>query len=99
MSSVTSKKFIHDFKKGDIVHFYGARFECLEDARESRGHGPYSDHITRAHGPCDCAVTRSICIDGQETRGYIQHGKEWTFQGNFRAGAYKVESETFADRH
>ena len=86
------QKFIHQFKKGDIVHFYGARFECLEDARESRSHGPYSDHLTRAPGPCDCAVTRSICIDGHETQGYIQHGKEWTFQGNHRAGTYEVEA-------
>ena len=33
MSSEQTSKFIHNFKKGDIVHFYGARFECLEDAR------------------------------------------------------------------
>jgi hypothetical protein len=84
-------KTIHQFKKGDIVHFHGARFEILEDARESQGHRPRSGNIAIAHGPCDCAVAKSICIDGLETRGYIQHGREWTFQGNFLAGTYPVE--------
>ena len=30
MSSEQTSKFIHNFKKGDIVHFHGARFECSE---------------------------------------------------------------------
>lgn len=86
------QKYIHQFKKGDIVHFYGARFEILEDAHDSGAHRPMAGSIKVAHGPSECAIARSICIDGQETRGYIEHGKEWTFQGNFKAGTYEVES-------
>jgi len=59
-------KTIHQFKKGDIVHFHGARFEILEDARESQGHRPQAGHPQTARGPCDCAVAKSICIDGLE---------------------------------
>ena len=86
------QKFIHQFKRDDIVHFYGARFECLEDARESRSHGPYSDHLTRAHGPCDCADNTLDLHRRPGSPSYIQHGKEWTFQGNHRAGTYEVEA-------
>ena len=85
------QKFIHQFKKGDIVHFHGARFEILEDARHSLGHLPRATHIEVAHGPSECAVASSVCIDGSETRGYIEHGRPWVFQGNFRAGRYSVE--------
>ena len=42
MSSEQTSKFIHNFKKGDIVHFHGARFECIEDAHESFIHAPYA---------------------------------------------------------
>ena len=84
-------KFIHQFIKGDIVHFYGARFEVLENARESQSHRPSVWPIGIQHGPCDCAVALARCIDGQETPGYIGHGKEWTFQGNLRAGTFHVE--------
>lgn len=89
--TTTTKKYIHDFKKGDIVHFYGARFEILEDATHSMGHLPRSGNIEIAHGPSDCAYAPSVCIDGQETRGYIVHGRAWTFQGNRLAGQYDVE--------
>lgn len=37
---MSSNKFIHEFKRGDIVHFAGARFETIEDAHESFGHAP-----------------------------------------------------------
>lgn len=87
------QKYIHQFKKGDIVHFHGARFEVLHDALPSYGHGPYAGHLERAHGPSVCAYCKSVCIDGQETRGYIEHGREWTFQGNFLAGTYQVETK------
>ena len=95
MSSEQTSKFIHNFKKGDIVHFHGARFECIEDAHESSGHRPMAGHLKQAHGPSECAVCRSVCIDGQETPGYIEHGREWTFQGNFLAGTYLVEAKHF----
>lgn len=93
MSSEQTSKFIHNFKKGDIVHCHGARFECIEDAHESSGHRPMAGHLNQAHGPSECAVCRSVCIDGQETPGYIEHGREWTFQGNFLAGTYLVETK------
>lgn len=93
MSSEQTSKFIHNFKKGDIVHFHAARFECLEDAHESSGHRPMAGHLKQAHGPSECAVCRAVCIDGQETPGYIEHGREWTFQGNFLAGTYQVETK------
>lgn len=86
-------KFIHEFKKDDIVHFYGARFICLEDSHESSGHRPMAGHIEQAHGPSECAVCHAVCIDGHETRGYIEHGRAWTFQGNFLAGTYLVETK------
>ncbi len=90
---MSSQKFIHEFKKGDIVHFYGARFELIEDAHESGGHRPQAAHLVTAHGPSDCAVARSVCIDGQETPGYIEHGRTWSFQGNHLAGTYPVETQ------
>jgi hypothetical protein len=84
-------KTIHQFKKGDIVHFYGARFEVLEDARESQAHRPQEGHLKTAHGPSDCAVAKSRHISGQEVQGYFVNGSCWTFQGNFLAGTYPVE--------
>ena len=89
---MSSMKYIHDFKRGDIVHFHGARFEILEDAHESFGHAPQDPKTLYRTGPSSCAVAHSRCIDGQETRGYIEHGKEWTFQGNRLAGQYQVEN-------
>ena len=87
---MSSQKFIHEFKRGDIVHWYGADFEVTEDARESNCHRPQASHLTTAHGPSDVAVAPSVCIGGAETRGYIMHGRPWTFQGNFLAGPYPV---------
>lgn len=90
---MSSQKLIHEFKQGDIVHCYGARFECIEDAHESNGHRPQAAHLVTAPGPSDCAVCHAVCIDGQETRGYIEHGRAWTFQGNHLAGTYLVETK------
>lgn len=87
------RKYIHDFKAGDIVHFHGARFRILEDAKHSLAHLPEASAIERAHGPSDCAWAPAVCIDGSETRGYIEHGKPWTFQGNRLAGTYPVEKK------
>ena len=86
-----SQKYIHEFKKGDIVHFHGATFEITEDARDSMGHRPMFSHIGVAYGPSDTAIANSICIGGLETSGYIMHGRPWTFQGNFLAGKYLVD--------
>ena len=43
MSSEQTSKFIHNFKKGDIVHFHGARFECIAVG--------YYPSIAKAIGP------------------------------------------------
>ena len=53
---MSSMKYIHDFKRGDIVHFRGARFQIFEDAHESFGHAPqdpktlYRTAIAKATG-------------------------------------------------
>lgn len=87
---MTTQKYIHEFKKGDIVCWYGARFELLEDAHESFWHAPQDRKTGYRIGPSACAVAKSVCIDGEETKGYIEHGRQWTFQGNFLAGTYTV---------
>ncbi|MBF9235553.1 hypothetical protein [Microvirga alba] len=83
----TTRKFIHQFKTGDLVHAHGGTFRIIEDARESQGHRPQAAHLVQADGPSDCAVAKAICIEG-EVQGYFRPGSEWTFQGNFRAGTY-----------
>ena len=90
---MSSQKFIHEFKRGDIVHWYGADFEVTEDARESQSHRPQAAHLVTAQGPCDVAVAPSVCIGGSETQGYIMHGRPWTFQGNHLAGTYLVDTK------
>lgn len=48
MSSEQTSKFIHNFKKGDIVHFHGARFECLEDALMNQADtAPWPDILSK----------------------------------------------------
>lgn len=89
---MNTQKRIHHFKAGDIVHFHGARFRILDDARESHGHWPQSAHLTRAAGPSDVAVAVGEWIDGEIVRGYFGPGKNWGFQGNFNVSPYKVES-------
>lgn len=84
-------KTIHQFRKGDIVCYLGAKFRVLEDARESQAHRPQSGHLTIAHGPSDCAWAPSEWIEGHIEPGYFgPKNPDWTFQGNHRAGLYKV---------
>jgi len=92
MATNLVQKSIHQFKKGDIVHFYGARLEAIEDAHESFGHAPQDPNTLIRTGPSATAYCRTVCIDGQETKGYIEHGRQWNFQGNFLAGPYSVEA-------
>ena len=84
------QKYIHQLKQGDIVHFHGARFEILEDARPV-GTEIGARYVLDSIGPSDTAAAPAVCIDGSETPGYIEHGRPWAFQGNFRAGRYSVE--------
>jgi hypothetical protein len=78
------KKRIHDLKVGDVVAEHGGKFRVTESARESQGHRPQAAHLTTAHGPCDCAVAKAVCIEGR-IQGYFAPGSTWTFQGNFLA--------------
>ena len=82
-------KFIKDLKAGDVVDAHGGRFFVIKDARESQGYRPQAGHLMTAHGPSECAVARSICMDG-EVSGYFWPGSTWTFQGNLKAGMVKV---------
>lgn len=71
---------IADLKIGDIVHANGGKFRVIENARESVSHRPMAAHLVQADGPSDCAVAKSVCIEG-EVRGYFKPEYEWTFQG------------------
>lgn len=83
-------KTIQQFKAGDVVKAHGAMFRILDDAHESNGHRPMAAHLKTAYGPSDCAVAIGVCVGGQETSGYIAHGKNWTFQGSQYAGRFEV---------
>ena len=78
------KKTIHQFKAGDVVNFHGGKFLITEDA----SHAYMQDGL---QGPSDCAVAKSICIEG-ECGAYFSatQKSEWRFQGNFLRGAFEV---------
>jgi len=86
------KKYIHEFKTGDMVRAHGAVFRVLHDAKESQAHRPQSAHLTTAHGPCDTAWTNAEWVSGNTVSGYFGPDvkRNWTFQGNFLAGKYEV---------
>lgn len=85
------QKHSHHFKAGYIVHFYGARFQIVADARESNGHRSQAAHLITADGPSDCATAIGKWVSGEIVPGYFGPNKDWNFQGNFSAGTYKVE--------
>ena len=60
-----------DVKVGDIVHFYGARFEIISrrDGSDKELNKPYCSAIGK-------------WLDGQVVRGYFGPEKNWNFQGN-----------------
>jgi hypothetical protein len=80
----TITKNAHQLRKGDIVLFYGGRFEVVTDLRESSGHRPEGYWPEAGVGPSDCVVCEATCLSG-EVRGYFRPGSSWTFQGNHRA--------------
>ena len=87
------KKYISEFKAGDLVQAHGGVFRITHAAMESQAHRPdywTSDkgRITLA-GPCDCAYAPAICIEGS-VPGYFKPGSAWDFQGNFKGGKYTV---------
>lgn len=82
-------KNAHQLRKGDIVHFYGGRFEVTTERRESIGHRPEGYWPQEGVGPSDCVVSMGVCLEGS-IEGYFKPGTEWAFQGNQRA-TYAVE--------
>ena len=84
-------KYIHQFKKGDIVRAHGGLFRITSDAKDSNSHRPMAGHLKQAHGPSDCAWAESVCIEGK-CGHYFEPGSSWTFQGNFHAGKYTLAS-------
>ena len=84
-------KYIHEFKEGDIVHAHGALFKIVSGAQESQAHRPQAGHLQTAFGPCDVAWAIGKWISGESITGYFGPSNNWVFQGNFRAGKYKVE--------
>jgi hypothetical protein len=94
MNTLT-KKYIHEFKTGDLVRAHGGIFQVTHDARESQSHRPTYwagsaglGHVTLP-GPCSCAYAGAVCLEG-EIPGYFKPGSSWDFQGNFLAGKYSV---------
>ena len=88
------KKYISEFKTGDLVRAHGGIFRVSHDARESQSHRPtYWAGGDRGHvtlpGPCSCAYAEAVCIEG-EIQGYFKPGSTWDFQGNFLAGKYSL---------
>ncbi len=80
----TITKNAHQLRKGDIVHFYGGRFEVTTDLVESQSHRPEGYWPQDSIGPSECVWCDAICLEGA-VPGYFQPGSTWTFQGNQRA--------------
>jgi len=88
-----TKKYIAQFKTGDLVQAHGGIFRVAADARESQSHRPTywqsgSGHI-ELPGACPVAYAPAVCIEG-EIPGYFKPGSTWDFQGNFLAGQYTL---------
>lgn len=90
----TTRLTVPQLRKGMIVHQHGGRFEVMEDARASTGHRPKGASLDE-HGPTDCAVERSIYIEG-EVQGYFKPGSDCTQQGNQLAIVY-VETDSISN--
>ena len=86
----TTRKYISEFKAGDIVQAHGGKFRIDADAYDSIGHAPTDPATGFPMGPSGCAVAKATCIEGT-TKGYFWPTSDWTFQGNRFAGQYTVE--------
>ena len=83
------KKHISEFKEGDLVSAHGGIFFIIENAYSAPYDQPEYDHLERGYGPSDCAIAKSVCVQG-ESVGYFKRGTEWNFQGNLLAGQYHI---------
>lgn len=90
MTTSTITKTAHELRKGDIVRFYGGRFEVVTNPRESSAHRPEGYWPHAGIGPSDCVASKAVCLEG-EVPGYFKPGSEWSFQGNTRA-TFTVEA-------
>lgn len=84
----TVDKNIMDLEVGDIVHFYGARFEVTTTRVVYHRTGT-DNQLPPQRSDC-VMVAKAKWIDGHIENGYFGPMKDWTFQGNFRV-SYKVE--------
>ena len=62
-----------ELQVGNIVHFYGARFEIISTEMQKDNHD-------RGNG--DIMVAFGKWVDGATEAGYFGPNKLWTFQGN-----------------
>lgn len=72
--TVTKTVKCTELKVGDVVHFYGARFEIYETELH--------DAATCGSKYGDVMSARGKWLDGECVRGYFGPKKGWTFQGN-----------------
>lgn len=81
MKTPTKSVIYPELKVGDVVHFYGARFEI-----KSTKIVPETDPRYVHNG--DIMSAQGVWIDGAEVRGYFGRNKpNWHFQGNKNAVA------------
>lgn len=73
-----------ELQAGNIVHFYGARFEITDTRTVPQD----ADHLAQFGdcGPTMCANGK--WLDGHVQNGYFGPGKDWKFQGNKHATAW-----------
>lgn len=88
-----TKKYIAQFKAGDLVRAHGGVFKITEDARPSLTHGTREwisgkGFVYYPEAP-DCAFALAVCVEGNFP-GYFEPGSSWNFQGNFLAGQYTL---------
>jgi hypothetical protein len=76
MSMTTKQISTTELNVGDIVRFYGARFEIYSTAM----YPERDDPRFAANGPVMVAMGK--WLDGEIVRGYFGPGKDWNFQGN-----------------
>lgn len=88
-----TKKYISQFKAGDLVRAHGGIFQVTADAIESQSHRPsyWQSSAGRIElpGACPVACAPAVCIEGN-IPGYFKPGSAWDFQGNFLAGQYTL---------
>lgn len=81
---------VTSLRQGDIVAFYGARFEIVS-TRASQSHIRGSEayaSIDDFVGPCEVAVPIGRWLSGKIQPGYFGPDRDWIFQGNHYAEVF-----------